>query len=404
MKLKKMKRPVLILLTLLTVFALAAAQAEVTAVDTEANGKVTQTVWMDSDGSIVPGPQGYAMVRYEYKGAEKTETYYDAEGQPYESAAGCYGRKVTVDGKKRIIQIDYLGADGSRTLNNRGYAMMSISYYGFGGVRQVTYYGLNKKPVTVKSLGYASVYSEYSNRTMTSRTYRNAKGQAVDSQEGYAAVKQKVNKKFQVIRIRYEHADGSPAVGPDGWYRCIIDRDDAGRITSIKYYDTGEELTDRGASYAWEEREYEDDNTVLVTYYDLEGNKAPDDAGVATVVREMQDDRVVRESFLDTLGKPTTNKLGVGAVVYGYDHDGRLESVSYQDTEGSATTCNKGYAGYRDTKDDDGATIGRTFLGTDGLPTEIAGGYSEIRYFYDDTKALTDTRYYNANGTQVNAE
>ena len=44
MKLKKMKRPVLILLTLLTVFALAAAQAEVTAVDTEANGKVTQTV------------------------------------------------------------------------------------------------------------------------------------------------------------------------------------------------------------------------------------------------------------------------------------------------------------------------------------------------------------------------
>ena len=119
MKLKKMKRPVLILLTLLTVFALAAAQAEVTAVDTEANGKVTQTVWMDSDGSIVPGPQGYAMVRYEYKGAEKTETYYDAEGQPYESAAGCYGRKVTVDGKKRIIQIDYLGADGSRTLRAR---------------------------------------------------------------------------------------------------------------------------------------------------------------------------------------------------------------------------------------------------------------------------------------------
>ena len=63
-----------------------------------------------------------------------------------------------------------------------------------------------------------------------------------------------------------------------------------------------------------------------------------------------------------------------------------------------------GYAGYRDTADEDGATATRTYLGTDGLATEIAGGYSEVRYFYDATKTLTDTRYYDSNGTQVKAE
>ena len=34
---------------------------------------------------------------------------------------------------------------------------------------------MNKKPVTVPSLGYASVYNEYSGKTMTSRTFKDAK-------------------------------------------------------------------------------------------------------------------------------------------------------------------------------------------------------------------------------------
>lgn len=393
-----------ILLACLAVCAGAAAEA--VPVDTEdANGRITQTVWTDEAGNMTAGPEGYASVRYSYKGkTEVTEKYFGVDGTPFRTAEGCCGKRTTLDGKGRPVQIDWLDAAGEKTLNVRGYASVTMTYTGFGETALVTYLGLNKRAVMVPSLGYASVLTEFSNGRMTARTYRDEKGKPVDSAEGYAVVKQKLNKKYQVIRIRYAHADDSPATGPDGWYRCIMDRDDAGRILSIKYYDVGENLTDRGASYAWEERSYPDENTVEITRYDMSGNKVADASGVATVVRVMQDDRVSRERFLDVNGQPTVNELGAGTVVYGYDHAGRLETVTYQTTEGVTAACNKGYAGYRDTLDDDGATLTRTYLGPEGLPVEIGEGYCEIRYYYDAMKNLTGKRYYNANGTQVKAE
>ncbi|MER2057042.1 MAG: hypothetical protein ABTB30_17285, partial [Clostridia bacterium] len=44
------------------------SSAEVTAETTEANGKVTQIEWKDDAGKLAPGPEGYARVRYVYKG------------------------------------------------------------------------------------------------------------------------------------------------------------------------------------------------------------------------------------------------------------------------------------------------------------------------------------------------
>ena len=370
------------------------------------NGKIKETVWTDEDGQRVAGPEGYASVRYTYKGAVTTEQYFDADGNPCLSNGGYYGRRISRDGKNRIEEIDYIDQDGQRMNNLQGYAQLNMAYTSFGEIRQMSYYGENRRPVTVPSLGYASVSIDFSGKTMTGRTYKDTKGNPVDCADGYASLKQKIDKKKknQVVSIRYDHADGTPATGPDGWYRCVKDRDDKGRLLSVKYYDTNMQLTDRGAGYAWEGYSYDGDNTVRVTRYDLNGEKITDGSGVATTVREMRDDRIVKESFLDRDGNRTANALGVGEILYSYDHEGSLEQVSYRDTEGNPVLCSKGYAGYRDAKDEDGATTVRTFLGTDGLAKEIPGGYSEIRYYYDDTKQLSSTRYYDLNGKQIRAE
>ena len=382
---------------------LSFASAEVTADTTEANGKVTQIEWKDEAGNLAPGPEGYARVRYAYKGNDTIETYFDEEGVVCQSNEGSYGKKTTVDGKGRVTSVEYLDTDGKRMLNRMGYGMLTISYYGFGEVRLVSYYGMGKRQVIVPALGYAKVFNEYSYKTMTLREFQDVNGKPVDGPQGYASVKQKLDKKSRVLSIRYDHANGKPAIGPDGWFRCKFERDDQGRITKVEYQDTDENLTDRGAGYAWEEREYDGD-LVYVTRYDKSGNKVTD-GGVATIARkENEEGQVTEEHFLDEDGKNTVNNLGVGGIRYEYDHSGRIETVTYLDTEGKPANCNKGYAGYRDTADEDGATATRTYLGTDGLATEIAGGYSEVRYFYDATKTLTDTRYYDSNGTQVKAE
>ena len=397
------KRLARMLILVLCVSVLSMGAAEVKQDITQANGKVTQIEWKDDNGKLVPGPEGYAKVRYAYKGDETTEMYFDEEGVTCKSAEGSYGKKVTVDGKGRVIAVEYLDFNGKRMLNNQVYGLMTVSYHSFGAERVVAYYGSGKRLVVVPALGYAKVVNEYSYKTMTSREYQDTKGKPVDCAQGYATVKQKLDKKSRVLSIRYDHADGKPALGPDGWFRCKFERDEDGRIMKIEYQDTNENLTDRGAGYAWEEREYDGDE-VLITRYDMSGSKIADKSGVVTVARkENEDGEVTAERFLDESGKATVNALGVAGIRYTYDRNGRIESVNYVDTEGQATNCNKGYAGYTDTFDEDGATLTRTYLGKDGLPAEVTGGYSEIRYFYDETKALTDTRYYDSNGTQVKA-
>ena len=271
-----------------------AAGAEVKSHDTMANGKIKETAWTDENGNPAPGPDGYAYIRYTYKGQDTFEYYFNEEGDPYQTDGGYYGRRILRDGKKRPVEIEYLDEDGKRTDTAMGYAQVLTAYTSFGGIRQVSYYGVNKKPVIVPSLGYASMVIEYSGKTVASKTFRNAKGNPVDSVEGYAVMKQKIDKKKknQVTSIRYDHADGTPATGPDGWFRCVKDRDDKGRLLSVKYYDVNSQMTDRGAGYAWEGYAYDGDSTVKVTRYDLNGQPVTDAAGVATTVREMKDDLV----------------------------------------------------------------------------------------------------------------
>ena len=392
-----------VIVFMMLILAAFPALGEISAKNTETNGKITETVWVDENGNPAAGPEGYACVRYSYKRDETIEQYFDAEGLPYEVNGGYYGKRIAKD-RGNITEIEFLDAGGNRVENKQGYALVAMTYFGFGDIRSITYYGADRKQVIVPALGYASVYCEYSGKTMTSRTFRDTKGNPVECVDGYAVVRQKIDKKYRVLSIRYDHADGSPATGPDGWFRCVKNRDDKGRITSIKYYDVNEQLTDRGAGYAWEEYEYEGENIIKVTRRDLNDAIVADSAGVATIVREMEEGRVVKESFLDSEGKRTSNRLGVGAVLYSYDYQGELEKVLYEDTEGNPVRCNEGYAGYIDEKDEDGATISRVLLGTDGQAAEVSAGYSEIRYFYNEYKQLSSTRYYDLNGQQVQVQ
>lgn len=395
-----------IIVLLLCVSACICAAGEIHSENTEANGKVKETVWKDDAGQITTGPEGYAAVRYTYKGSVTTEQYFDTEGQPCEATGGYYGKAVTRD-KGSITQIEYLDQNGRQTLNKMGYSRVSITYFGFGEPRSITYFGTNKKPVTVPSLGYASVKNEYIGKLLKSRTFFDAKGRPVDCAQGYAIIRQNIKKvggSNQVLSTRYYHADESDATGPDGWCRCVRDRDEKGRVTSIRYYDTKGQMTDRGLDYAWEAYSYEGSDTVKITHYDLSDNIVTDAAGVATLVQEMKNERIIRERFLDKDGSRTNNVLGVGQILYSYDDLGRIEKVTYQDTDGNPVRCNQGYAGYQDTKDEDGITISRTFLGVDGLAADIPAGYSEIRYQYDITRQLVSVYYYDITGKQVQGQ
>ena len=398
--LKRLTVTVLAAVIFYTVLMPVAAGAENSLVEKKEDGRVVSAVWQDSSGNTVTGPDGWAEIRYKYGRGIVAEQYYDEDGKPVEVQGGYYRKMITRDGKNRITEIAYQDANGDLMLNSDGYARVTMTYTSFGGITYLRYFGTEKKKVTVRSLGYAAIETEYSGKSVVSRTWVDENGKPVNNIQGFACMKQKMNKNYQPIRTWYEHADGSPATGPDGWSRCERERDKKGRVTSEKYYDEAGKITDRGAGYAWEETRY-DGNDRLVTRYGLDGQAVPVSDSAVTIRYRMQDDRVTAESYLKSDGGLTDGPLGVCTVSYEYDYDGRIETVRYRNAAGENVLCSLGYAGYRETRDADGAVTSRTYLGTDGKAMEIPGGYAEERYMYNSIKELTGTRRYDLNGNIV---
>lgn len=60
------KRLLTLVMGLMILFA-TAVKAEIREVPTEQNGRLSQVAWTDDAGNPVPGPNGYATVKYSYK-------------------------------------------------------------------------------------------------------------------------------------------------------------------------------------------------------------------------------------------------------------------------------------------------------------------------------------------------
>ena len=208
--LKRLTVTVLAAAIFCTSFLIPAAGAETTRVETTENGRVVRTVWQDSAGNTVTGPDGYAEIQYKYGRGVVTEQYFDENGAPTAARGGYYRKKTTRDGKNRITEIAYQNEKGELMLNSDGYARVTMLYTSFGGMTFLRYFGTGRKKVTVPSLGYAEIATVYTGKAVTSRTWNDVNSQPVDIR-GYASMKQKLNKNYQPVRTWYEHADGRPA-------------------------------------------------------------------------------------------------------------------------------------------------------------------------------------------------
>ena len=121
------------------------AGAEVTAEKQTERGRVTEITWKDENGNITAGPEGYATVRYEYEYQKTTERYYDAEGFPYETAGGYYGRVISTD--SFLVITDYIGINGNLTNTKMGYARVERRTFMFGLERFTVYYDDNEQHI-----------------------------------------------------------------------------------------------------------------------------------------------------------------------------------------------------------------------------------------------------------------
>lgn len=380
------------------------SRAEVTAERTVSRGKVTEITWKDENGSVTAGPEGYATVRYTYAGMKTSERYFDEKGFPYETQGGYFGLDITRDGRKNISQIEYIGINGKPVENSLGYAVMKASHYSFNAEHTSAFFAANgKTPVLVPSLGYAQVENEYNGMTQVGRYYRDEKGNPVDIPAGYATVLYSLSRKQKgIVRIRYLHADESPATGPDGWSESVIERDDKGRPVKIQYKDEQGNLTDRGGC-AWEEHRYGNGGLDTLTRYSAAGEKIPYEGSAVSVRRKMKGEQVLEETYLNEAGEAATLQAGYAGISYSYNGAGQLVTTQYLDANGGKTVCREGYAGIRNTWDKDSGNLISTVrldLAGQAVNSSVTG-VCEERYEYDEAGRLTAVKKYDAAGRQI---
>lgn len=381
----------------------ALSRAEVMAEKTEMRGKVTQITWKDENGSVTAGPEGYAEIRYAYDKSDTTEKYYDAEGAPYQTAGGYYGRIMTRDGRGNISSVTYLDENGKMAVNSLGYARVMYKYFSSREEREVIYCGADgKTPVIVPSLGYAQMETKHSGNTLIGRVYKDPKGNPIDTPAGYATLKIQLSKKNAApIKIEYLHADDSRATGPDGWSYCMMERDARGKLMKTEYFDVQGYLT-RAGGCAREEYTYGKDNLVTVSRFDAEGNRIPYDGAAVSVCRRMKGEKVLEETFLNEAGEPVALSAGYTSVSYTYNANGDLEMTQYRDAAGNKATCKQGYSAIRETRNAEGQLISRQYLDISEQPVNNnVSGVSEERYEYDEDGRLTGVQKYDSQGNLV---
>ena len=373
------------------------AGAEPTAEKTMERGRVKEITWKDENGNITAGPEGYATVRYDYAYQKTTETYYDAEGFPYETAGGYYGRIVSTD--SFLVVTEYIGINGKPVNTRMGYAKVERRSFMFGLERFTIFYDETGRTVIVPSLGYAQVETLATGKTMMGRIFKDEKGERIDTPAGYAAMLKKMNRDHLVIREWYEHADGSAATGPDGWSRCEIIRDpnNKGRITAIEYYDEAGSLTDAGG-YAREEYTYARGGAAIASRFDKAGNRISFGGNAVSVSRKYKEDLLIEETFLDETGEPTSLPEGYAGIRYAYNDKGKLTLTQYVDAAGEKTACSMGYSAVRQTWNIDGQLQTRNYLDENGQAAGNAAGISEEWFDYGEDGRLLRTRRYDAAG------
>ncbi|MFO0590689.1 MAG: hypothetical protein U0441_24310 [Polyangiaceae bacterium] len=115
-----------------------------------------------------------------------------------------------------------------------------------------------------------------------------------------------------------------------------VDRDEMGRVTSMKCFQKGDKPSPCDASTPFERRlEYGSDGRVRAeAYFDEKGQPALAN-GIARVERKFTSvGKPLTENFLDKDGAPMLNKGGVASLTYQYDIQQRVAAILAQGTDG----------------------------------------------------------------------
>jgi len=343
-------------------------------------GHMTGIYYKGLDGSLINRTDyGIAEIfrTYDEWGNLIKESYYDKEGLPairkeygYASCINTY-----TDGYK--VESRYYDTDNELvSRKDKGFAIISFEYDGYGQVLAERYYDMNEEPVihaTIHCAGLDYGYDRMGNKT----------------------------------EVRYVGPEGELMNRRDcGVAKVCNEYDGLGNLIGRQYFDTeGQPAVWREYGYASCRYTYEDGFLVESQYFDVD--KTPvlrKDVGYSVMRSEYdQYGRKISDNFYDASGAPViSSKYHCAGMSYVYDRKGNQEKVCYLGLNGEAFNRDDfGFAAVCKTYDQVGNLTGESYYDAEGNPAiRKEYGYASYSSIYENGKKV-ENQYYNTNGELI---
>lgn len=345
------------------------------------DGYLSRKAYMDLNGELVYGGNGYAERRVTWEGNERISTYFNPDGELIHCRQWYAKAVERFDDTGNRLSVSYYGVDDEPVYCSGKYHKIIWTYDKLGQAISEGYYGTEDNLVQSTN-GYAQVVSEYdSHGNLCSRSTYHSDGRPL-LMSNHAAIEKRLYTKGGYLKeTAFYDASGQPVINDEGYHREVRSYDDKDRLTELRYFGINGE------------REYKQESACYyhaATFtYDRRGN-------IDSVSLLTTEDRLISSINGHWAKKEMT-----------YNGGGQVETVKYTDLLGNLIDIAGNYASLINKYDDRGLLISTAYYNKTGsLSTDaemihgaLAGNrfHAKVEIEYDDFGNAIETRYYGEN-------
>jgi hypothetical protein len=368
--------------------------------------QLIESAYFDSEGHPVLGPDGAFQdkVKYDRDGHVTESAAYGTDRRPIFNNLG-YHKKITkFDKNGHETRTEYRDPEGRLVVLDEGFAAVNKEYDAQGNETVTTYLGVDDRPVSNRTEGYAIKTASYDGcGRATEIKFFDANNHPVRSKKGYAGIRQNYDENNNVGEEAYFDEKNRPGHSADGYARVVREFDRNRNIIDEGYSDTqGKPFLVKGR-YAEHKSRYDDHNSLVEeAYLGSNGEPVANEKGWARHrLRYDKHNAMVEEAWLGPAGEPVANDEGWARMININDAHGRDLETAWFGIDGKPIILQNGYARRTRHYDDGGRVIEEAYFGTEGQPVVSKDGYARIATVYDALGHIIESTHFGVHGEKV---
>lgn len=366
---------------------------------------------LDAAGSPALNKHGFHELRrtLDPGGLERESRWFGISGEPVPGPESAAIQRIDYDDRRNVRSVRYFDGDGQPAPGRDAYHEMRLEWNAQGLRETESYHDTEGSLTFRKDWQVAELRYEYDDRGNRIRQRAHGlDGQPTVDQDGVCEIRMRHDEFGNEIGRAFFGitADDRRMANDVGAHRLVYQRDDAGRITETRYFNTADEPVALADGEAVDRCEYDSrGRLVRQTFFGPDGEPVP---GGSPGVHEIRwtygsDAGATRVAYFDAKGNPMTAiKIGYHAWERDFDSFGNVVEERLLDITGALTHANNQVPLKRIAYDTLGNPVRYEYLSTDGQPYVLYGGNHAILEIERDARGREIARrHFGAGGEPV---